>query len=201
MQPKPAHFDNQVRRPGRQFLRQIPHPTSAEWAEHSYWRRILEPLHTAYSGICAYSCHWIPYDTGADTVEHFLPKTTHPNKAYEWTNYRLACATLNGRKGIKRILDPFEISDGWFTIDFPSLLILPAPGLDARLSKRITDTRDLLGLNDEGTCLRARQRYVKNFCQGMITFDFLRQDAPFIASEIRRQGLEATLPEIMGYSR
>src|ERR1700722_20351165 len=90
-QPEPQVFDEEVRRPGRRFLRKNPNPTSKEFASHSYWRSILSLLHEAYDGICAYSCHWIPYDTGADTVEHFQSKSNYPRRAYEWVNYRLVC--------------------------------------------------------------------------------------------------------------
>src|SRR4051812_40118001 len=99
MQPEPANFQLSVRKPGRVFLSQQPQPTVAQWKSHSYWRRVLEDLHTAYNGICAYSCHWIPYDTGSDTVEHFTPKGLFSEGAYEWNNFRLVCGTLNGRKG------------------------------------------------------------------------------------------------------
>lgn len=117
---EPPEFNDRVRRKGRRFLRDYPRPTSKQWRSHSYWREVGPQLHDQYDGICAYSCHWIPYDTGADTVEHFRPKDIYPKQAYEWRNYRLVCATLNGRKGVHEdVLDPFEIQDGWFVIDFP----------------------------------------------------------------------------------
>src|SRR5207245_9727793 len=97
---EPPHFDEQVRRKGRRFLNVNPHPTSRQWRSHRYWQHVGSDLHDLYGGICAYSCHWIPFDTGADTVEHFRPKDTYPVDAYEWSNYRLVCATLNGRKGV-----------------------------------------------------------------------------------------------------
>ena len=199
-QPEPAIFDARVRIPGRQYLATNNRPTSKEFAKHSYWRRILKEIHDAYGGICAYSCHWIPYDTGADTVEHFRAKTSFPNDAYEWDNYRLVCATLNGRKGVHTdVLDPFAIANGWFVIDFPSLLVKPAADLQEQEANQVLSTIARLGLNDEGTCLRSRERYVKNFCKQCITFEFLRQDAPFIAFELERQGLIANINDVMGY--
>jgi hypothetical protein len=199
-QPAPAEFISQVRTPGRRFLRQHRRPTRKQWESHAYWRRILENLHDAYRGICAYSCHWIPYDTGADTVEHFQPKSAHPNRAYDWSNYRLVCSTLNGRKQTdENVLDPFAITNGWFVLEFPSLLIKPATGLPAVRRAEVLHTRDTLGLNDEGTCLKARARYVKNYCLGNITFAFLREEAPFIAMEITRQRLVNRLNDVMGY--
>jgi len=140
-------------------------------------------------------------DTGADTVEHFLPKDRHPQQAYEWINYRLVCATLNSRKKTHEdILDPFHIKNGWFTIDFPSLFIKPAKGLNEDLAQRIQLTIDILRLNDESTCWQSRERYIKVYCLRQITFDHLLSEAPFIAFELIRQNLVESIREIMAYS-
>ena len=41
------------------------------------------------------------------------------DQVYEWRNYRLACSLMNARKGaVASVLDPFEIEDGWFAIEF-----------------------------------------------------------------------------------
>lgn len=161
---------------------------------------MLAELHTAYRGICAYSCHWIPYDTGADTVEHFKPKSRYPARAYDWSNYRLVSSTLNGRKQDREdILDPFLIKDGWFVLDFPSLLVKASADLPSEEAAKVEHTRDVLGLNDEGTCLKARVRYVRQLCEGIVTFAYLQQDAPFIAKEIERQKLRRRIRTIMGY--
>ena len=98
------------------------------------------------------------------------------------------------------ILDPFYVKDGWFTIDFPSLLVKPAKGLEENLARRVQLTIDLLELNDEGTCLKSRERYIKAYCSGDISFDYLNSDAPFIAAELRRQNLVVSIREIMDYS-
>lgn len=199
-QPEPATFDELVRRPGRQFLRQHPAPTTKQWRNRAYWTRILSNLHDAYCGVCAYSCHWIPFDTGHDTVEHFRPKNVFPRQAYEWSNYRLVCGTLNGRKGTDlNVLDPFEVQDDWFVLNFPSGQVHPSPALSRQRVGRVLHTIKQLGLNDEGTCLKARLRYVKCFCVEEVTFAHLVSEAPFIAREIQRQGLQNTLPAIMGY--
>jgi hypothetical protein len=195
--PEPAHFDDRVRRRGRLFLRTHRRPTAKQWRDHSYWREIGSQLHDEYSGICAYSCHWIPYDTGADTVEHFRPKDSYPREAYEWGNYRLVCATLNGRKGTHEdVLDPFLVQDGWFVIDFPSMLVSPNPHLDPTIKQLILATINRLGLNDEGTCLKSRVKWLRDYCSPSgIPFDFLRRHAPFIAAELERQGLTTTVCE------
>jgi len=197
-QSEPREFDALVRRPGRRFLRGCPHPIGKQWAEHSYWRRVLRDLHRRYRGICAYSCHWIPYDTGSDTVEHFRPKGNHPRYAYEWSNYRLVCGTLNGRKGgHEDVIDPFLVETDWFVIDFPSLLVTPSAGLRGTGRAKVKSTIDRLKLNDEGTCLAARFDWVTQYCGGEFTFAYLRRKAPFIALELRRQGLVTAIRTIM----
>lgn len=202
IQPEPANFEELVHEPGRRFLLRNPNPAAKHWKIHSYWRRVLCDLHNSYRGICAYSCHWIPYDTGAKTVEHFLPKDTHPDRAYEWSNYRLVCATLNGRKGTsEEILDPFQIDNGWFIIEFPSLLVKPAPGLNEEIVRRIKLTIDRLGLNEESTCLKSREKYIRDYCQGKITFDHIQDEAPFIALELERQGFVTSIKVMMDYEQ
>lgn len=181
--PKPDFFDTKVKNPGRAFLRKHPKPTQKQWNSHSYWRRALFALHKAYKGICAYSSHWIPYDTGADTVEHFKPKSKYPNYAYEWTNYRLVCQLLNSRKGNKAVIDPFQITTGWFVIDFPSLMVRPADGLVEKNRKRVESTCVVLGLNQEDTCMLMRQEFVTEYCLGNINYAHVMKRAPFWPSK------------------
>ena len=121
--PEPASFNDLVRIvPGQRYLASIAQGAKANFTNRNYWKAILPELHSAYQNICAYSCHWMPLDTGADTVEHFMPKSVTPAEAYEWRNYRLVCARLNGRKrNFQDVADPFEIGEGMFYLHFPSL--------------------------------------------------------------------------------
>lgn len=197
---EPPVFNAKVRVPGRAYLATTANPTTKQFNSHAYWRRVLQELRTAYKSICAYSCHYVPFDTGSDTVEHFRPKQSYPQDAYEWTNYRFVCGRLNGRKQIfEDVLDPFLIEDGWFILDFPSLLVKPSPGLDTQQQKAVQDSIDRLQLNDESTCVKQRGHYVTRFCEaGQDYFDtVLAVDTPFIAAEILRQGLRDTLRTVM----
>jgi len=188
-EPEPADFEEAVRKKGAAFLKRCPAPTSKQFRGHAYWTAILKQLHTAYRGVCAYSCHWIPLDTGFKTVEHFNAKTQRPELAYEWSNYRLVCGALNGRKGaFADVLDPFAVQNGWFVIDFPSLLLRPAPGLAAARRLRIERTIARLRLNNE-TCVQARTKWVQDYAAGHFDDDFLQRHAPFISMELARQGL------------
>ncbi len=199
-QPEPEDFEDRVRAPGKQYLQSMNVVTPASIRTRPYWQRALPELHSRYNGVCAYSCHWIPFDTGAKSVEHFVPIASDAQLAYEWENYRLVCATLNSRKGIRKILDPFEISEEWFQIEFPSLLVSPSANLAPIDLSSVVNTIDILKLNDEGTCLKARFDWVQNFCLQHISFEFLRRRAPFLAKEIARLGLEDTLEEIMSFN-
>lgn len=200
MQPEPPDFDRVVRQPGKTFLTKNAHPTEKQFQTHAYWRKALKQLRDAYSGICAYSCHWIPYDTGTDTVEHFRPKSLHPAEAYEWANYRFVCSRLNGRKGAHEdVLDPFLVQTGWFVIEFPSLLVKPKKRLRRRLQSHIQTTCDRLGLNDEDTCLKQRYHYVREYCVDRLPFTWLKRNAPFLAHEVSRQGYISTLNKVMAF--
>ena len=200
LQPEPAHFFAQVQQPGETFLAQIQQPTTKEWNSHNYWTRILNDIYSAYSGICTYSCHWISPDTGAKTVEHFKPKQKYPQDAYRWDNYRLVCSTLNGRKGDHEdVLDPFALSEGWFTLDFPSLLVRPGAHLSSMEAEQVLKTITRLGLNDEGTCLQARMSWIRDYITVPFPFSHLEKKAPFIAVELKRQNLIEAIREIMAF--
>jgi len=194
---EPDDFETEVRQPGVKFLGTVEVGKKPKFKGKEFWRRSLLDLHKAYGGICSYTCHFIPFDTGADTVEHFRPKDLYPAQAYEWSNFRLVCARLNARKGIHEdVLDPFTIGDGTFVLDFPSLQILPADGLEPSVQARAESTINRLKLNDERT-IKSRLRYVLDLRNGMINFAVVERDAPFIASEIARQNIGGQLGQIM----
>ncbi|MDE0330702.1 MAG: hypothetical protein OXL41_02450 [Nitrospinae bacterium] len=198
-QPEPDDFDENVRQPGQQFLFANPNPTSKEFAAHAYWREAAGALRSAYGEICAYTCHWISPDTGWQTVEHFVPKSVDPQRAYDWSNYRLVCGRLNGRKGDHQdILDPFVIAGVMFVLDFPSMLVKPRQDLPQPDKEAVLQTISRLKLNDDDTCVAARLNYVVDYCEGDISLDFLRRHAPFIFRELERQELRDRLRQVMG---
>ena len=196
---EPADFDDRVRRPGAAFLAATPQPTPVAWRNHRYWLRSANDLADSYDRICAYSCHWIP-NTDGRSVEHFRPKSLYPPEAYEWSNYRLVFGVLNGCKGDNEdVLDPFVVQEGWFVIEFPSLLIKPGAGLHPDIEAAVWSTCDRLHLNAEDKCLKDRFHYLQAYCLGGMTFEFLSQSAPFLARELVRQGLRDLIPAIMNF--
>lgn len=202
LQRKPTEFEKLVRTPGLDYLAASPTPTpTPEYIrKRPLWRKIAGDLHESYSEICAYSCRRIAFVTGSRTVDHFIPIKVDPQKAYDWDNYRLACGRLNSRKGAHQdVLDPFELDDDVFALDFPSLQVKPGHGLDSQMKTAVCATINRLKLNDE-TCVDDRQRLVRDCCTGDISFSHLRKEAPFIAYELERQELVSAIADMMGYS-
>ena len=188
---EPGDFDAKVREPGKKFLARCPHPKNGQWDKKEFWRRAIPDLRKAYSEICAFSCFWVPPGTGFSSVDHFEAKADHPEKAYEWSNFRFVCGSLNGKKGTFVVLDPFEVEDGWFVIDFLSLLVKPSAGLDESIKLQVAETCRILGLNNQSTCVAERAHYLAEYCSaGKEGMAFLERNAPFLAKELKRQGLE-----------
>jgi hypothetical protein len=158
-----------------------------------YWTKCLDQLYESYGRMCAYLALYIPGGVGQPTVDHFLPSSSHENLAYEWSNYRLACSLMNSRKGkFEDVVDPFGIENSWFALDFSSLAIVPGQGLEEDVRDRVAATIMRLKLNDR-ECSSSREAYVAEYMRirqiDPDAFDILRRRAPFIASELDRQGL------------
>lgn len=182
-QPEPNDFEASVRQPGLAALAESPEKLPP------YWRRCLDDLHAAYRGICAYACIYIDKVTGGRSVEHFVAKSSDPQLTYEWSNFRLACSLVNSRKGsFDDVLDPFEVEDGWFELEFSFLQIYPSPALDPTQQRRVQDTIDRLGLCNK-ECCDARAEYFDDYVAGHITFSYLERKCPFVAQELTRQAL------------
>jgi len=186
--PEPSDFAKLVRKPGNSFLSITPHPTAQEWEKRDYWRKALPAMSVSYKRICAYCAHWIPHSTGTHSIDHFIPKSIKPSLAYEWTNFRYVSSRFNSRKGVKTILDPFELQEGWVTLDLASFLLKPNRDLLSEQKQQVSDTIEILKLNSDDKLVQERQGWIEDFLSGQYTFAFLSEKAPFIASELLRQG-------------
>lgn len=189
LQPEPASFDRRVRQRGAKALTKLEQGKIS--ALPPYWRECLDDLWQAYGGTCAYLCVRIFKASGARTVEHFSAKSSDRAKAYEWSNYRLVCATINGwKKDYDDVLDPFEIGDRWFALEFATgePIVVPGTGLSARQRKAVVATIERLRLNDP-KCIDDRKTYYDEYRVGETTFAFLGRYCPFVARELDRLGL------------
>ena len=186
---EPPGFDAKVRKPGHTYLGSVPAGKKVRFRGREYWRKVLDELHDSYQGICAYTCHYIPADTGGDTVEHFEPKSLVPSLAYEWSNYRFVCSRLNARKGNRTdVVDPFLVPKGMFRMHFPSLQVQVGEGLSAAHVKLAKSTIKRLKLNQERN-IKARLEYVTRYRDGKHSLSHLEDHAPFIHGELKRQRL------------
>ena len=134
---EPADFDTLVRQPGLNAIAELvgeqgdPLKKVANYRDElkgkhypPYWRNATSQLLEAYSRICAYACFYIEPTTGAATVDHFAPKSQSWDKAYEWSNYRLACSLMNTRKNkFDDVIDPFDVTEGLFACNYSGYVV------------------------------------------------------------------------------
>ncbi len=175
-------------------MRSNPNPSSAEFRKHNYWSASLGHLYAAYDRICAYTTQELVY-TGS--VDHFRPKSKFPCLAYEWDNYRLARQAINTRKGeLEEVLDPFQVREGWFTLELPSCLIKPGKGIAKDTRKAVNATINVLGLNRDERLVEERCRLLVSLADGHITLEYLDRHYPFLSLEVNRQGAYGSLKEL-----
>jgi uncharacterized protein (TIGR02646 family) len=190
-QPEPATFAAQVRNPGRAFLRRNPRPSREDFKRAQYWNECLNDLRSAYKSICAYCCLYVPMES---SVDHFQPKSTYSHLAYEWSNYRLAHSKINSYKGNSvGILDPFHIQPGWFILDFANCHVRPNPATAQAIQNSVSHTIAVLRLNSDDSLVQFRFSLVRNYSKNHIDMDFLEGHYPFIAVELKRQGVYETI--------
>lgn len=196
LQPEPDDFDLRVRQPGLEFLKDCPNPNNKQWSKHSFWRRCNAQLYREYRGICAYSGIWFSRATTDATVDHFYPKSSYQERAYEWDNYRLTTQKMNGYKGDKIVLDPFSIHNGDIVMDFPSCLVKPRNDMNPAEKSKAKSTIQILHLNDEEQA-DLRCSIIMEYIEGEISRSHLEKRYPFIAEELERQGLYESIHMIM----
>jgi hypothetical protein len=190
LQPEPEDFDIKIRQLGKRFLEENQQPSSEQWNKRPYWQKALPDMRKAYKSVCAYCATWIPHATGNHSIDHFVPKSRQPSLAYEWKNFRYVSARFNSRKGIKEILDPFELKEDFFFINFNSFFISPNSTLSSEELKLADETIKCLKLNLDDDLVRERQAWFIAYRDNEISFAHLEQRSPFIAYEIARQGLK-----------
>ena len=103
---------------------------------------------------------------------------------------------MNNYKGDKFVMDPFEIENGDFVLDFPSCLVKPKKDMAPALKSKAKSTIQILHLYDED---QARQRceIIMEYISGNVSKQFLQTKYPFIASELERQDLYDKIKEII----
>ena len=147
----------------------------------------LDDMMDAYGQRCAYLAMHIERATGSPTVDHFIPKSRAWQLVYEWSNYRLSASCVNGAKGEMTVIDPFRVEPGWFVLDLDTFLVRRG---DAPIEEHATIDATLTILNLR-QCIAQRREYIDLFHRGEIDLALVARYAPFIAFELRRQGVDA----------
>ena len=114
----------------------------------SQWRGFYNELKKMFRGLCVY-CE----ERSKGEIEHFRPKSLHPELVYCWQNWLFACRNCNNSKGDKwppgGYVDPCAKSSAarpekYFTFDTETGEILPKEDLSPRRRyKALTMIEDL----------------------------------------------------------
>ena len=154
----------------------------------NYWVRALADLFAAYGRVCRYCCFYIHPVTGARSVDHMIPKSETWDQVYEWRNYRLSAGRLNARKNdYQDVLDPFDVQDDWFEMEFVGFQLKPRAGLAPPTRERIVATIERLKLNDTTMC-EARESDYDDYRNNDISRAKLKRESPLVAREVTRAG-------------
>ena len=190
--PEPEKFDEWVRKPGLEWLREkefaldAPLPKKKHLPE--YWRHLNKDLWAAYGGVCAYLAIYFEWVTGASSTDHFVAKSSHAGLAYEWSNFRLSCLGANRNKNkFDDVLDPIGLAPDAFALNLVSGEIAPGSGLDAATTQLAQRTIRRLHL-DSPEHNRMRQRQYSQYLRHKDA-QTLRELSPFVWHEAQRQGL------------
>lgn len=179
---KPAGFDTNVGKPGKQWLQVHPKARRPE----ALWSPYLGHLASGFGDRCGYAAMLDP--TGG-TVDHYLSFKNHPHLAYEWSNYRFVSWALNATKRTAddTVLDPYSVRAGWFEILLPSLQMRTTARVPPAFRAKAEYTLKRLKLRDGERIVRWRQKWYERYQRGLLTLDGLRDVAPLIADAVERQ--------------
>ena len=118
------------------------------------------------------------------TVDHFVSCHEDRSRAYEWENYRYCAAWINSSKGNEpaaRLLDPFDIEDGWFELHLPSLQLRVSDTVPDEIRDRAEYVLTRLRLREDERVMRQRREWYRMYQDGEISRDGLAGKAPLIA--------------------
>ena len=122
-------------------------------------------------------------------MEHFAPKSRAVADIYEWSNYRLVCAKMNGSKSdFTDVLDPFLLESETFVLDVLEGGLHPSSTLTPPVLAAAQDTIKRLKLDDP-ELRTVRKAIITDYFEGEFSTAFLKRESPFIHFELARQSL------------
>lgn len=182
--PEPEGFDSDCRQPGvvwwttKGLRGETPKPS----AFPKNWTKYEADLATAFHHRCGWWAMWI----AEGQVEHFRSIKNHPGKAYEWSNYRYVAGSVNGSKGNHddKVLDPFEVEDGWFEVLLPSMQLILTDKVPTDRKSKADFTLKQLKLRNGTKVIRCRKHWYEQFKLGRLDLNGLRAHAPLVAAAV-----------------
>ena len=177
--PEPADFDEKARKPGQEWL--LANPTAER--PRDFWGPFREALAEGVKHLCSYAAMFDPNGT----MDHFLPFKTHPEQAYEWSNYRYATGWVNSSKKIRVALDPHEVKEGWFEIQIPSMHLVATDRIPPDIRARISAPNGLIDWLNGERFKRVRTTWYNQYLTKKMSLEALREYAPLIAKAIEAQ--------------
>lgn len=179
--PEPSEFHTKARLSGQAWM--AAHPDSKR--PYDYWSPFRHLLAEGFEHRCGYTAMYVPQGT----VDHLLSYKTHPELAYEWSNYRYAAPWINSSKGSARVLDPYEVEDGWFEILLPSLQLVLTDRVPAPHRALAEETLRRLPIAHDERIIKERRAWYELYRAGELSLDGLRRVAPLLARAVEKRAL------------
>lgn len=178
----PQDFDQRCRKAGKEWLSS--HPAS-DPHDNPLWRFFRDPLREGFADRCGFSA-MLDLD---GVVDHWISVKSDRELAYEWTNYRFASGALNSAKKPAwegRLIDPFEVGEGWFEIILPSLQLVITEKLPDELRDKADFTLEKFRLGNGERATRHRRAWLELYEQGL-PLGQLRKVAPLLAQAVEKR--------------
>ncbi|SFA93773.1 hypothetical protein [Azotobacter beijerinckii] len=180
--PEPESFERKCRQKGLAWLAE--HPDGKR--PRDFWSPFRHDLARGFGERCGYGAMWI----SSGTVDHFVSCRENRQLAYEWSNYRYIEGWINSAKNKKdsaSLLDPFEVQEGWFEIDLPSLQLKLTDSVSPEYRQRAEYTLRNLPIRDDERIMKQRRAWYELYESGELSLEGLRQRAPLIAAAVEKQ--------------
>lgn len=155
------------------------------------WSEFKPVLRKGFGGRCGYTAMYEP----VGTVDHYLSCKNHRAKAYDWDNYRYVSAWINSSKKTidDKVLDPYEVQDGWFEIHLPSLQLCLTSAIPAHMRAKAKFTLKRLHLKDDERVIGQRQELLDMYESKELTLAGLQRMAPLLAAAIQKRDSASTV--------
>lgn len=176
--PEPQGFDARVRQRGAAWLKENP---SAE-RPRAYWLEFADALAEGFGHRCGYTA----MHTMSGDVDHYRAFRGHEHLAYEWDNYRYADGRFNSAKGKKAIVDPYEMGEGWFEVQLPTLHMHATERVPPQCRAEVEATLRDHDLRDGERVVRTRLFWYREHLRGTLTLPGLCRYAPLVGEAVER---------------